>query len=781
MNLVPDSMMPALPALAPAPRRRVQPHNPHPASRRALQARRQARLRWHGDLRGGLIAGLLTVVSTISYASVAGAPLGPEAAAAAVLAGLMGAMLGGPVATWMGSVPTLVFAPRASVAVVIAAAGTTFAAQHAGQPDALARTLATLSLCVLLAALVQVAMGLLRLGGLIRLIPHPVTAGLTVAIALKLAWSQWPQWLGAAVAGRPDWLAPALTGGATLLAIAWAQWRGRVTQAMLIGLGAGVAAGLATGVLLDAQPHLPALGWAEGPLLLSPLTLMSGWAGRWSVLLSPDLLAFAFFIALINSMETLTSTLTLEDVVARRFDANRALIAGATGSLLSVCAGGLPVAGGAATSVASVRAGASTRMSALVAGLVVAVLAAGCGGLVAYIPAAVVAAIMMMVALGLATAPVLELQQQWRRRHDDPRRVYGDLAVALLVGVLLLATDMLVALLVGLLVATWLALLHMRSRLILRRYDANDAELPVRLRAFIGPAVGRTIHIVEIGQPLFFATVEAALRVIEQPAGSVRFLVVDLTRVGGPDATAARSLSRSCAALQAAGRQLVVVRTVYAAAVDHALSGCPVFEDLESALRHCADWARRIPVGEPVPPLAPDSMLRSSVLRSTGPGTAGPTLQSEVEGELGWFVGPIAPALVRRAASRSKDARDMLRQLAGDLPAPDPHNREPRDSLQFRLEHLGSLGNLATMAGIPGAAGPSPQAMPMPAGMQEALDRVGRELASDLAPILGVLATRVPLPAAAPAGAGEPVPPAGTPAAGRRVRQAPAAQEAGTR
>jgi hypothetical protein len=177
--------------------------------------------------------------------------------------------------------------------------------------------------------------------------------------------------------------------------------------------------------------------------------------------------------------------------------------------------------------------------------------------------------------------------------------------------------------------------------------------------------------------------------------------------------------------------------------VDHALSGCPVFEDLESALRHCVTVARRNPDDDPVP----STQWPASGWHASSMLPSGLSLRAEVESEMGWFVGPIAPEFVRRAAARSKDVRDMLRHLAGSLPAPVPHNAEgPRDSLQFRLEHLGPPA-AAEGAPLPGS-GMALQGAPMPAAIQEVVDRVGRELASDLAPVLGVLASRVP---AAPA------------------------------
>jgi hypothetical protein len=223
----------------------------------------------------------------------------------------------------------------------------------------------------------------------------------------------------------------------------------------------------------------------------------------------------------------------------------------------------------------------------------------------------------------------------------------------------------------------------------------------------------------------------------------MRFLVVDLTRIGGPDLTAARSLARSCAALHAKGRQLLVVRSVRAPAVEHALRDCLVFDDLETALRHCTVLARHTAAGRPRDQ-GPPSSLFDSRLSSISTSAIPP---ADVDSELGWFVGPLPPSFVRRAASRSKDVRDMLRLLAGELPAPEPHVNDTRDSLQFRLEHLDSN---APITSVPGRSSVWPDsAMSVPSHMQEALERVGRELAADLAPVLGVLATRVPASAGA--------------------------------
>src|SRR6185436_14315713 len=145
-----------------------------------------------GDVRGASLSALLSLITTVSYGAVAAgsiSSMGPGVVSAMVLSGLIAASLGALVASAFGSVPTQIFSPRASVAVVIAAAAASFSA---GDGVKLPQVLALLSLCLFLAMLLQLAFAALKLGGLIRLIPTSVTAGLVIALALRLIWSELP-------------------------------------------------------------------------------------------------------------------------------------------------------------------------------------------------------------------------------------------------------------------------------------------------------------------------------------------------------------------------------------------------------------------------------------------------------------------------------------------------------------------------------------------------------------------------------------------------------------
>jgi sulfate permease, SulP family len=611
------------------------------------------------DLRGGTTAGLLTFVTAISYAAVAGAPLGPGMTSAAALSGLIGAAVGGLVAAALGPAKTQVFSPRASVAVVIASAAATFDAQLGAA--SITQTLGWLSACLLLAALMQAGFGLLRMGALIRLIPHCVTSGFMVGIAIEMAWSQWPALLPAgAAATQLAAYAPLAIGLACVGAIACVQWQPRWQHlrgwAMPIGLLVAVlfCEGLQS-TLSWTVPHLRAVEFASAPFvsLMQALGVVLGVArdGPAAALL-PQVLVFALVIAFINSIETLTCVLALETRLQQRFDANRALMASAAGSLAAVCMGGLPVAGGTAASMANVDAGARSRGSAVTAALTVALLAAVGHDIIDRIPLAAVAGVSLTVAFALALTPVREMA--WQRRATR-----SELAVACLVGLLLLTAGSAVALLCGVLAVSVLAVMQMRRSVVRREYDAAPAPATDDEQQGTAPSFAQKIRVLEVGQPLLFATVESVVQAIEAHRQTARFVVLDLTHVSALDASAARTLASCASAMAALDQALLIVRSPRGPNALHAIYGCEHFDGVDDALKHCVAGLQR--------QRACHDELRP---RRVDAGRMPSDEQALATQLLLPYVGPIARVLVKQACAQSTDRQQLYGLLAQHLPHP---------------------------------------------------------------------------------------------------------------
>jgi sulfate permease, SulP family len=602
------------------------------------------------DARGGLAAGLLTLVTTIAYATAAGAPMAAALGSSLLLSALIGAAVGGGVAALFAPIGVQVHSPRASVALIVAAAGSAIAAPLG--PGATLQTLAWLSVCMLLAALLQAGFGLLRMGALIRLVPRAVGSGFTIGIALQLLWSQRASlWPGAKGLFDATNTTPLLAGLATVAVIAWMQCQRARPALRVWSVPLGLVLGIALCAALQAVSAVPlarlqAIDLAAGPLVLLHRVFDVDGAGDIAAVL-PRVFGYALVLAFVNALETLTCGLALEARLRQRFDANRALIASAIGSLASACVGGLPVAGSAAVSVANVDAGARSRRSSLLAAAAVSLLAVPGHGALPAVPLAALAGVTLVVAWGLAWQPLRELLLQHGAARAGSHAALGELAVAALVVLLLLVAGSAVALLCGVLAASMLALVQMRRGVVQRQYDALQAGV-----AGIGAAAARQIRIIEIGQPLLFANVEPVVQAIEAQELPVRCVVIDLTRASAVDASAARALADCGQTMSGGAQMLLIVRPASAAASAVAFDACPVFDRLGDAIRHGVEALQA------APDAAPDSAHAAA---------------TETECERATrlllpYVGPIASVLVARAQRQSTSLDDCYRLLAQQLP-----------------------------------------------------------------------------------------------------------------
>ena len=145
-----------------------------------------------GDFWGGLAAMLVALPSAIAFGVTIYAVLGSAYVALGALAGILGATAIGIVASSFGGTSRLISAPCAPAAAVASAFA--IEAQMSGTP--VDTTLLLLTLLGLLAGLMQLAFGLLRLGRLIKYMPYTVVSGYLSGVGLIIIGSQVPKLLG---------------------------------------------------------------------------------------------------------------------------------------------------------------------------------------------------------------------------------------------------------------------------------------------------------------------------------------------------------------------------------------------------------------------------------------------------------------------------------------------------------------------------------------------------------------------------------------------------------
>jgi SulP family sulfate permease len=309
-----------------------------------------------------------------------------------------------------------------------------------------------LAVATLLAGGLLIAMGIARMGAVIRFIPYPVTVGFTTGIALIIALSQVPDALGLALAERPTEFVPRIAAyalglvtlnpaaalvclGTVLVVALWPRVSHRIPGPLVALLAATTLVHL---LGLDVETIGSRFGGV--PTRLPALRLP-----RVPLEVLPDLFSPAIAIALLAGIESLLSAVVADGMTGRRHRANAELIAQGVANLASPLFGGIPATGAIARTATNVKNGGRTPVAGIVHALVLLLILTTVGRWVALVPMAALGGILLVVAydmsewhvfLGLLKGPrsdVLVLLSTFGLT------VLVDLAVAIQVGVVLAA------------------------------------------------------------------------------------------------------------------------------------------------------------------------------------------------------------------------------------------------------------------------------------------------------------------------------------------------------
>ncbi|MFC6671516.1 SulP family inorganic anion transporter [Marinobacterium aestuariivivens] len=343
------------------------------------------------DLVAGLTGAVIVLPQGVAYAFIAGLP--PEY-------GLYTAIITPVVAALFGSSLHLISGPTAAISIVVMSV-----ASGLGELDP-AQYLAAVLTITLLAGLMQLALGLLRLGSLVNFISHTVVIGFTAGAAILIGASQLKHLLGIEVPGGLSFIEGmaalfadlmtlnhhSLAIGLITLVTALAVRRfNRRWPHLLIGMFAGSL----TSLLLDGAGNGVALVGAL-PGTLPPLSMPDLSAHSLQALTSG-----AFAIALLGLIEAVSIARAIAIRSQQQIDGNQEFIgqglSNVVGSLFSCYAG----SGSFTRSGANYDAGARTPMAAIFAAVLLAIILLLVPGLTAYLPLPAMAGAILLIAWNL--------------------------------------------------------------------------------------------------------------------------------------------------------------------------------------------------------------------------------------------------------------------------------------------------------------------------------------------------------------------------------------------
>lgn len=520
---------------------------------------------WKRDVLAGLTVGIVALPLALAFGVSSGA--GAEA-------GLITAIVAGLVAAVFGGSHIQVSGPTGAMVVVLLP----IVVSHG--PGALVVTSVLAGILVLIA-------GFLRLGRTVSYIPWPVVEGFTVGIGLIIFAQQVPAAVGAsdavdstnAVAGAaqaivaaswPQALLPlaAVSVVAAIMVLA-SRWWPQVPGSFL-----GIV--LVTAVVMLAAMPLETIG-ALPDSLPAPalpdldLEILQALAGP------------ALAVAALAAIESLLSGRVAHSMSeVGPFDADRELVGQGLASVASGLFGGMPATAAIARTAVNLRSGARTRVSAVVHALALLGVVYLASRVVAQVPLAALSGVLMVTAARMISVRVVRTMLTTTR---------SDAMVFTVTAVITVSFDLVVAILIGLAVAAFFAL-----RALSRASGVHREEISGQVQ----PGDER-IAVFRIDGALFFGAVERIMeRVVEHQGLDV--VILRLSQLHLVDATGAHSLAELVSALEQRGVTVLIkgVRAEHLnlmrrlqvfSALRHRNH---LFDDLEPAVDHARDHIARI-------------------------------------------------------------------------------------------------------------------------------------------------------------------------------------------
>jgi len=414
-----------------------------------------------------------------------------------------------------------------------------------------------LAIATIIAGLLLVTVGLLRLGTYIKYIPFPVTVGFTAGIAVIIFASQLRELLGLTIAHEPSALLAKLiavrdawstmhlpTVGITLLSLSVIVILRRVRPAWPWFL---IAVALATAVCaifhLDVETVSARFGAISRSLPSPALPAMS--IDKIEAIL-PDGMA----IALLGAIESLLSAVVADGMTGRRHRSNCELSAQGVANIVSILFGGICVTGTVARTATNVRAGARGPISGIFHCAYLLIFLIVAAPLVGFIPLAALGAVLAVVAWNMA-----EKEEFWSLLRSSR----GDAVVLLSTFLLTIFVDLVTGIAVGVVLGALLFLHRMAEAVEVDGggtledvADASDQEPydPAR-------ATNRDVIIYRISGAFFFGATARVLAVLERLGATPRVLVLDFADVPMIDSTAAHSLIAFANKLNRSGTKVV--------------------------------------------------------------------------------------------------------------------------------------------------------------------------------------------------------------------------------
>jgi sulfate permease, SulP family len=482
--------------------------------------------------RGDALAGLTVAIVALPLAMALGI-----ASAASPNQGLLTAIIAGFLISLLGGSRVQIGGPTGAFVVIVA--GVIAAHGYAG-----------LLVSTLLAGIILIAAGYAGVGRLVRFIPMPVITGFTAGIAVIIASSQVGDFLGLRTGALPAEFIPK-----------WAMYFRTIGSLSVYALGVGSATLAMILLMRRFAPQLPAFLIA---LLIASLTVAllhlpvvtvgdrfpamptgipAPHLPSVSLALLQHLWPSAFTIAFLAGLESLLSATVADGMTGYSHRPGQELVAQGIANIGSAIFGGIPATGAIARTATNIRAGGRTPLAGMFHAAFLLIFLVAAGKLIAHVPMAALAAILLVVAWGMSEA---------ERFKNLLRMDAGERALLLLTFGLTVLVDLTVAIGVGVTLA---------SLLFLSRMSETAGLLPAEL-SIDDPAqraaLPKGVEVFRFGGPMFFGVAREMLDAVRRSGRKPSIVILRMDQVPFVDSSGASALESFARQANREGTQLIL-------------------------------------------------------------------------------------------------------------------------------------------------------------------------------------------------------------------------------
>ena len=493
-----------------------------------------------GDMFGGITAGIVALPLALAFGVQSGA--GP-------VAGLYGAIVLGIFAATFGGTSSQVSGPTGPMTVV-AALVVIKAIEEYGSLEA---GMGFIICIFLLAGVVQILFGVLKVGTYIKYIPYPVVSGFMSGIGGIIILLQIYPFFGQT---SPKKVLDVITNIVDVIPII--NWEAMIiassTIAIIYLFPKIIKAIPSTLVALISMTIVTTFIGLEVPVIGTiPSSLPELKIGAIASIHASDItliIELALTLALLGAIDSLLTSVIADNITKTKHHSNRELVGQGIGNIMASCIGGLPGAGATMRTLVNVNAGGQTPLSGVIHGVLLLATLLGLGNYAQEIPIPVLAGILITVGVGIID------YKGFRHIKSVPRT---DAVVMLIVLGMTMFVDLIQAVAVGLILSSILFMKQMSDQL-----GSEVKILPIKencrqwWKENIPDSIADKIYVKHFPGPIFFGFAPALLAMAES-LPDIRVVIFRMMNVPNIDQTGLYALEEVVLSLEK--RNIAVVIT----------------------------------------------------------------------------------------------------------------------------------------------------------------------------------------------------------------------------